>query len=335
MTDRCANACFFGIDFQINAGIVLMIEHIKNATFIRMESDKEDIEIELNNKHSILAQAKSVVKASTDFKNVLEKLKKALLSLSEGASKCNADKLIYITNSPSPFNDKDMNTIFALHAHRSFDSLPQKAKDIILQNTPQNSKFIPEHFFIQVLPFESDDEKERYKFVKQTIDDFIGQLNLSTPGLCLKFHDALSNSIFRNGSQHNLNIKISKQQFIWPLIVIETDIKRCDNKILELIDESLHDEILDKYKDIINDHCEKFEFVTKVLSDYLLFKENNKERNTNNINFFIDSIWENYIDNISVPGMNHEIEEGLIKFILYSIIKRRITIQSIKEYTNL
>ena len=146
---------------------------------------------------------------------------------------------------------------------------------------------------------------------------------------------SLSNSIFRNGSQHNLNIKISKQQFIWPLIVIETDIKRCDNKILELIDESLHDEILDKYKDIINDHCEKFEFVTKVLSDYLLFKENSKERNTNNINFFIDSIWENYIDNISVPGMNHEIEEGLIKFILYSIIKRRITIQSIKEYTNL
>ncbi|MBR5840398.1 MAG: hypothetical protein IKZ84_17800, partial [Victivallales bacterium] len=80
MTDRRADDLFFGIDFQINAGIVLMIEHIKDATFIRMESDKEDIEIELNNKCSILAQAKSVVNASTDFKNVLEKLKKALLS---------------------------------------------------------------------------------------------------------------------------------------------------------------------------------------------------------------------------------------------------------------
>ncbi len=334
MTDRRANALFFGIDFQINAGIVLMIENIKEATSIRMESDKEDIEIELNNKHSILAQAKSVEKASTDFSHVLKNLKQALVSLSDGASKCTVDRLIFITNSPSPFNNKEMNTIFALDAHRSFDTLPTKAKEYILQHIPQNSSFNTNLFSIQILPFESDDEKERYKFVKQTIDDFIGQLNLSSSGLCRKYHNALTNSIFRNGSKKDLNIKISKQQFIWPLIVFETDIERYDDNVLSFIDDSLYDEILDKYKDIINDHCEKFEFVTRVLSDYLSFRENNKAGNIN-INSFINSIWQNYIEDISVPNMNHEIEEGLIKIILYSIIKRRIAIQSIKESTNL
>ena len=84
---RRANAVFFGFDFQVNASIVLMLENIKELQTLRLESDNEDIDIELNSGNHILAQAKSVVNSSSDFSNVRKNLKKALESLSEGSSK--------------------------------------------------------------------------------------------------------------------------------------------------------------------------------------------------------------------------------------------------------
>ena len=36
---------------------------------------------------------------------------------------------------------------------------------------------------IQILPFETDNDLERYKIVRRCIDDFIGDLNLNIPGL--------------------------------------------------------------------------------------------------------------------------------------------------------
>ena len=60
MTNRTATSVLFGFDFQANAAIVLMLENIKDMSSIRLEGS-EDIEINLNNGSSILAQAKSVV----------------------------------------------------------------------------------------------------------------------------------------------------------------------------------------------------------------------------------------------------------------------------------
>ena len=54
----------------------------------------------------MLAQAKSVVKASQDFTNVMANLKKAMESLSEAGANHEVEQLIYITNSTNPFNIK-------------------------------------------------------------------------------------------------------------------------------------------------------------------------------------------------------------------------------------
>ena len=56
MTNRTATSVLFGFDFQANAAIVLMLENIKDMSSIRLEGS-EDIEINLNNGSSILAQA--------------------------------------------------------------------------------------------------------------------------------------------------------------------------------------------------------------------------------------------------------------------------------------
>lgn len=66
MANRAANPVLFGFDFQVNAAIVLMLENIKDMSSIRLEG-AEDIEINLNDGSCVLAQAKAVVKSSTDF----------------------------------------------------------------------------------------------------------------------------------------------------------------------------------------------------------------------------------------------------------------------------
>lgn len=104
--DRRANAVLFGFDFQVNAAIVLMLENIKELQYLRLESENEDIDIELYSGNHILAQAKAIVNSSTDFTNVRSNLKKALESLSEGTKKVKTEKLILITNSPNPLNEE-------------------------------------------------------------------------------------------------------------------------------------------------------------------------------------------------------------------------------------
>ena len=66
MANRNATPSAFGWDFQVNAAIIIMLDNIKEMTAIRLEGD-EDIEVNLDDGTSILAQAKSVVRSSEDF----------------------------------------------------------------------------------------------------------------------------------------------------------------------------------------------------------------------------------------------------------------------------
>lgn len=177
MTNRTATSVLFGFDFQANAAIVLMLENIKDMSSIRLEGS-EDIEINLNNGSSILAQAKSVVNSSTDFSNVLSNLKKSIISLSEAEHKLGVVKeLIYITNTPNPFNEKQLNPIFYGASQRDYSSLPRPLKDKINKIISKIEKPLDtSKFKIQILPFETDNDNERYKCVMNAIGDFIPKL---------------------------------------------------------------------------------------------------------------------------------------------------------------
>lgn len=71
-----------------------MLERIKELRSVRLEGNEEDIELTLENGKKILAQAKAVEKSSSDFSHVRENLKKALISLSEGAQRVDAQELM-------------------------------------------------------------------------------------------------------------------------------------------------------------------------------------------------------------------------------------------------
>lgn len=331
MVDRTATSTLFGFDFQTNAAIVLMLENIKDMDNIRMEG-YEDVEIGLSDGSFILAQAKSVVNGSTDFSNVLPNLKKAMVSLSEAYSKCPSTKqLIYISNSANPLSVSSEKHIFsAVSNRRKYDSLPEKSKkkidDILLsiKGSLDKSKLL-----IQTFYFETDDEKERNKYlVDYVIKDFITTIGINsvTPS---ELHQIWHYDIFKSGTKREPNLKLTKNDVIWPVIVRATDNMNFDD---EDLDDSEIEEITRLYKDIINICTERYEFVTKVLYAYNGFDEGSKDER---IKLFVNSHYKDYLYLLADITMNDDIKESLIKIILRNVLNKRIQIKRIKEATNL
>lgn len=333
--NRRASSVVFGFDFQVNAAIVLMLENIKELKTLKLEGNYEDIEIELLDGKYILAQAKSVQNASNDFNNVIKNLKNSLKSLSEGSEKIEVEELILITNSPNPCNIDGYATVFSLDAHRNFDTLPEDSKKKINNYLKNIEKPLDlSKFMIQILPFETDNEIERYKFVNLAIRDFIGSLDLNIPGLENDLKNVWYNDIFVNSTKSNANLKLKKSDIIWPLIVIITNVEsRKNNHFVNDLDQGLYDEIVHKYRSIIDSHCERCEFFIKVLSDYNNFKCN--KRMSEKPSAFAREKWKSYSNEFQVYNIEDEILEILTQIILYTIITNRYDIERIKNGVNL
>lgn len=332
--NRRANAVLFGFDFQVNAAIVLMLENVMDFETIKLEGNYEDIELQLSNGDHILAQAKAVEKSSTDFKNVRKNLQKALISLSEGANQVNAKQLILITNSPNPLNEDASKSLFYGNSRRGYSTLPPSSQAIINKYLSELSNPLnPEKLVIQVFPFETDDEAERYKAVKTIVDDFIGDLNLSTPGLGKKLLSMWQNEVFQNGTKKDASLKLSKKEIMWSIIILATEQSICDDVFGEHFDTALYDEITLQYKELIDSCCERFEFFTKVLHDYNSY--NSPKKQSEKCVDFALTQWYNYMDELKLEGASPEVQKGLIQIILYSIIKNRLTIDKVKKGVNL
>lgn len=336
MNNRRANAVVFGFDFQRNAAIVLMLENIKDLRSVRLEGNDEDIELTMTSGQKILAQAKSVEKSSSDFSHVRENLKKALTSLSEGAQKTDAQQLIFITNSPNPFNDEDSKAVFGgLPTRRFFSDLPPSAQEIVQEylsaiDNPLNLQ----KFKVQVFPFETDDDTERYKAVTQAVSDFIGSLNVNVSyGLGKWLLRIWHDDIFINGSKRNAAIQLDKKDIIWPILIYETDIKRCDDDFLNQFDIGVYDEVTRLYSSTIDSCCERVEFFTKILYDYTQFSSEKKQMEK--CMDFIDHFWEMYKSEFASERIDDETLEALTKIVLYNVIRRRITIDRIRQGVNL
>ena len=101
----------FGFDFQFNASIFLILDNIKEVKTVRVEGASEDIELFMNNGNRIMAQAKSIVKGSSDFSNVRRNLQKAIKTLSAADDK-SVEQLILITNSKNPLKEDTSKSFF-------------------------------------------------------------------------------------------------------------------------------------------------------------------------------------------------------------------------------
>jgi hypothetical protein len=333
--DRRAHAVLFGFDFQVNAAIVLMLDYIIELEYLRLEGNFEDIELTLSEGKTILAQAKAIERASSDFQNVRKNLEKALASLSEGC-KDNPDvkKVIFITNSPNPLREEASSKCFYGLSYRDYSTLPSSSQKLIKRYLSKiNCPLDLGKFMILVLPFETDDKKERYKEVRKAVDDFVGDLNINIPGLGKKLLAVWQTEVFHNGTKKDVSIRLSKKDIIWPVIVIATDIERADERVFDWFDCSAFDEITHKYKTLIDTCSERFEFVVKVLSDYNSYKSSKKE-SEKPFDFAFNKC-KLYEQELDMGNIDKESRRGVVQLILYKIVANRITISRVKKAVNL
>lgn len=328
-----ATSVLFGFDFQTNAAIVLMLENIREMSTVRVEG-LEDIEIQLSDGSYVLAQAKSVVNSSSDFRNVRAKAKAAMASLSDEATKVKVKELVYITNSPNPFNDEVSKPMFYGHAHVKYESLPPLTKDIVSNYLSQiENPLDTSQLKVQVLPFETDDERQRYKVVQDVISDFIGDLDIEAYGLKKKLHEVWQMMLDKNGTKSNRDIKLTKKAIVWPIIVYVTgkgELKR-EAQLCNLLDDSEFEEISRKYGEVIDYYIDRYDFATKVVADF--FSSGIKGKDA--IVDFANSHWENYKNDLNTEGMEEDLRCNLIKIILFSILSKKVDINKIKLAVNL
>ena len=113
---------------------------------------------------------------------------------------------------------------------------------------------------------------------------------------------------------------------IWPLIVLVIEKVAADEYKKEYDEEEI-EELNQKYKLIINSYTLRYDFVTKIITDYI--KSGLKKKQ------FIDDCWDNYVDVITADNMDKNEKETLIKIIIYKIITKREYINNIKKGVNL
>ena len=327
MSDRNASASAFGWDFQANSAILLMLENIKEAKRVRVEGANEDIEITLQDHTKIYAQAKAVEKPD-DTSHVIDKLTKALETLTDAAKKGDGSLFTYLTNSSNPFNNQRSLSYFTGRTHLSFDELPDiaqnKIKDIITKNG--YTDFDVHKMDIRVIPFYGDDLKNRYKEIQACVNEFLDEVNVDGQGINAEIMEVWQRDLFQNATQSDTTISISKEKIIWPLIVLVVD-KTAANEYKKDFDDEEIGEIERKYRMIINQNTMSYKMISRVMSDFRKSKKPQKR--------FVADCWNEYLDLVNVVEADESIKESLVKIILYRILTQREYIRNIKRGVNL
>lgn len=323
----------FGFDFQVNATIFLLLDNIKELKAIRMEGASEDIELTMNNGSQIMAQAKGIVKGSYDFSNVRRNLKKAIETLSSADNK-SVEQLILITNSKNPLNEDTSKSFFyGSPVTVGYNNLSDEAKKVIDNIVDKiNGHFDTNKFRICYFMFETDNSRTRYAVIEEKVKDFINQLNLGQVLSSIELMRVWQNDLFHNGSKTDTTIKLSKEEIVWPVIVLTLG-KQLPSEYIEDYDQGFIDEVTSQYSYIINTISEQYSLITKIIFDY---NSSNcdlsmKER----IRKFVANKWTDYISVFSFESLNKEVQEAVIKVILAKVIQQRYLIDNVSRGVSL
>lgn len=328
---RAATPTLFGFDFQANAAIVIMLKNIKTMKSIRLEG-AEDIDLILSDGSRILAQAKAVQRPNEDFNNVTTNLKNALESLADSNRRhSNINQLIYITNTPRPFGLREQSGIYyGAPTYRYFDDLTSELKSqITTYLTDLNLTLDTSKLFIQTVPFDSMIEEERYKEVIDHIKSFL----YGIPGLTVRpqdLHKIWKDDLFHSGTIREHDVYLSKNDIIWPIIVLATKYDNYDDYDL---DEAQCQEVSRLYADIINTCSEKYEFVTKVLSAYNQF--NTTVPGREKIREFARQKVADFYEIFDGQDVHQDLRDVLLQIIIRNILNKRYLINEIGKAAEL
>ncbi len=327
MSDRNASASAFGWDFQVNSAILLMLENIKDAKRVRVEGADEDIEITLQDQSKVYAQAKAVEKPD-DTSHIIDKLTRALETLSDAAKKGDGSLFTYVTNSSNPFNNQRTLSYFTGRTHLGFDELPDAAQKKINEIIQDNgyTDFDVHKLDVRVIPFYGNDLKNRYKEIQACVNEFLSEVNVDVQGINTEIMGIWQKDLFQNATQSDTTISISKEKMIWPLIVLVVDKTVASEYKKDFNDDEIG-EIERKYKMIINQNTMSYDMISRVLSDHRKSDKTQKQ--------FVADHWRDYLEIASTIAADDDTKESLVKIILYRILTQRQYIRDIKKGANL
>lgn len=328
-----ASSEIFGFDFQVNATIFLLLDNINEIKSVRMEGATEDIELTMNDGSQIMAQAKGIVKGSSDFSNVRRNLKKAIGTLS-AADDQSVEQLILITNSKNPLNEESSKSFFyGPPVAIGYNDLSDEAKAVIDNIIKKlNISFDTNKFQIYYFMFETDNRKTRYVVIEEKVKEFINQLNLGQVLSATELMNVWQNDFFHNGAQIDTTISFSKKELVWPVIVLTLG-KQLSSEYIDDYDQGFINEVSQQYSYLINAITERYDLITKILFDYNSsnYDISMKERTRK----FIDDRWKDYIAIFSSESLDNEVQEAVIKVILAKVIRQRYFIDSISKGVSL
>lgn len=319
----------FGFDFQVNATIFLLLDNIKEIKEVRMEGESEDIELTMNDGSQIMAQAKGIVKGSSDFSNVRRNLQKAIGTLSSADNK-SVERLILITNSKNPLKEDSSKSFFyGPPVAVGYNDLSDEAKKVIDNIVDRLNILLDKNkFYIYYFMFETDNLKTRYAAIEEKVKDFINHLSLGQILSAKELMDTWQNNLFHNGSQTDVTIKLSKKEIVWPVIVLTLG-KQLPTEYIEDYDQGFINEITTQYSYLVNAVTERYDLITKILFDYnslnciLPMRERARK--------FIADKWKDYISVFSFETLVEEVQEAVTKVILAKVIQQRYLIDNISR----
>lgn len=333
--NRNASASAFGWQFQINIAIYLMIKYFGKFKEMKIEGEKEDIEISLNNSKKIYAQAKSKQNINDgDTSSYSTKLRKALESLSD-VNDNDSESLIYISNlEPNPLNSGTNE--FELVSFFKYNELSLASKEKIDIQLNQLQKNINrDKLIIAKVPFFGEDKETKQKYIIAKIENFLTFISSDLLPYKNRFLQMLESEALHNATQNNMKLKFKKEDVLWRLLIL----KLGDGNSIKFdesmeIEEETFFEALDTYDRIINYKEADFDVYNKISNLIMKAKIENKEIRSNQFvikyeNEIYDIVFKNNKD------INMEtIEKACSKIIAKKIFIRKGNIMQMFERAN-
>lgn len=338
-TNHNASHIANGWDFQSNAAIVLFIKNIKNSKSVEVEGSKEDIEIILNDGSKIMAQVKSTYidddSIQIDESKNIKKFKDALNTLYD-ADGSDVESLVYIINSRNPFNERysvyNVTGISEFKYSELQIENQKKIKTILNSAINNNNKlqdFDLNKLKIITIPF-AGGIPNKYTEIYREIYSFLTTIGVDSR-YDKQFAEKLQLLFVQNLTARH--IKLYKEDFVWPLIILLTDKIDIPEDILSEYDENELNEIQIKFKSVIERKSNDFLFVNHVINKYGEFYESLQTR-TNAIKDFINSRYGDFMEMIGLDVKDY-LTKGVVKTTIYNILSNKRNILKIKAGVNL
>lgn len=335
VNNRNASASAFGWQFQINIAIYLMIKYFAKFKEMKLEGEKEDIEILLNNNKKIYAQAKSKQNINDgDTSSYSTKLRKALESLSD-VDDNDSESLIYISNlEPNPLNSGTDEFKFVSFFKYNELFLASKKK-VDNQLNQLKKKINKDKLIIAKVPFWGEDKETKQKYIIAKIEDFLTFVNQDLLPYKNRFLQMLESEALHNASQNNMKLKLKKEDVLWRLLYL----KLGDGNSIKFdesmeIEEEIFFEALDTYDRIINYKEADFDVYNKISNLIMKAKIENKEIRSNQfITKYEKEIYDIVFKNNKDSDMEI-VEKACSKIIAKKIFIRKRNIMQILERAN-